>query len=279
MAPILSADMPTFSNSRLNAYDNCPLQYRLRYVDEVEVPRRESIESFLGKRVHEALEFLYLNVSGPFKPTLGDVTERYREAWEREWSDAIHIVRSGTTVAGYQANGRRCLEQYYRRHDPFDRGRTVGAEVLVTYPLDPERDLHLRGYIDRLVDLGNGDYEIHDYKTGFRVPGQAELDRDRQLGLYQLAVTAQLPDVRSVKLVWHYLAHDRMMISIRTPDQLRDLRDRVIAQIAVIERATASGDLPPRVTPLCAWCEYKPVCSAWNPDEHAALRSGSGLGA
>lgn len=270
--------MPTYSNSRLNAYESCPLQYRMRYIDEIAVPRRESIEAFLGKRVHEALEFLYLRLAGPYKPTLGEVTDHYGEAWEREWNDdAIHIVRSGTTVAGYKANGRRCLEQYYRRHDPFDRGRTVGAEVLVTYPLDPGRDLHLRGYIDRLVDLGHGDYEIHDYKTGLRLPSQAELDRDRQLGLYQLAVTQQLPDVRSVRLVWHYLAHDRMMISIRTPDQLRELRDRVIAQIEVIERATASGDLPPRVTPLCAWCDYKPVCSAWNPGPHAALQSGNGL--
>ena len=43
--------MPTFSHSRLNAYENCPMQYRLRYVDKVDVPRRESIEAFLGKRV------------------------------------------------------------------------------------------------------------------------------------------------------------------------------------------------------------------------------------
>lgn len=271
--------MPTFSNSRLNAYDNCPLQYRLRYVDQVEVPRRESIEAFLGKRVHEALEFLYSNVSGTYKPTLTEVIDHYREAWEREWSDAIHVVRSGETVAGYAEIGRRCLTLYYRRHDPFDRGRTIGAEVLVTYPLDPDRDLHLQGYIDRLVDLGNGDYEIHDYKTGRRLPSQAEIDRDRQLALYQLAVTRQLPDVRSVRLVWHYLAHDRMIVSVRTPDQLRDLRDRVIAQIAAIERATAAGDLPPRVTGLCAWCEYKPVCPSWNPEAHAALRSGNGAGA
>ena len=271
--------MPTFSNSRLNAYDNCPLQYRLRYVDQVDVPRRESIEAFLGKRVHETLEFLYTNVTAGYRPTLTEIVDHYREAWDREWNDEIHVVRSGETVAGYAEFGRRCLAQYYKRHQPFDRGRTLGAEVLVTYPLDPERDLTLQGYIDRLVDLGHGHYEIHDYKTGRRMPSQAEVDRDRQLALYQLAVTQQLPDVRSVRLVWHYLAHDRMMISIRTPDQLRDLRDRVLAQIGVIERATAAGDLPPRVTPLCSWCEYKPVCSAWNPEAHAALQSGSGLAA
>jgi putative RecB family exonuclease len=271
--------MPTFSHSRLNAFDSCPAQYRMRYVDPIDVPRRESIEAFLGKRVHEALEFLYQNVTSGYRPTLTEVLDHFREAWAREWSDDIHVVRSGETVAGYAEIAKRCLVQYYRRHEPFERGRTLGAEILVTYPLDPGRDLFLQGYIDRLVDLGIGDYEIHDYKTRRRLPSQAEVDRDRQLALYQLAVTQQLPDVRSMRLVWHYLAHDRMLISIRTPEQLRDLRDQVIARIEEIERATAADDWPPRVTPLCSWCEFKPVCSAWNPEAHAALRSGSGLSA
>jgi putative RecB family exonuclease len=269
--------MPTFSNSRLNAYENCPMQYRLRYVDKIDVPRRESIEAFLGKRVHEALEYLYQRVEGGYVPTLGEVTEHFREAWDREWSEAIHIVRSGETVAGYAMIARRCLEHYYKRHHPFDHGRTVGAELLVTYPLDPERDLHLQGYIDRLVDLKGGNYEIHDYKTGRRLPSQNEVDKDRQLALYQLGVTQQFPDVRSVRLVWHYLAHDKMMTSTRTPEQLRDLRDKVVALIATIQSATAAGNLPPKVTPLCSWCEYKPVCPAWNPGAHAALRAGNGL--
>ena len=62
--------MPTFSNSRLSAYENCPMQYRLKYVDEVAVPPRESVEAYLGKRVHEALEFLYVRIGDGYKPPL-----------------------------------------------------------------------------------------------------------------------------------------------------------------------------------------------------------------
>ena len=134
--------------------------------------------------------------------------------------------------------------------------------MLATYTLDPERDLQLQGHVDSLVDLGGGHYEIHDYKTSRRLPSQADVDRDRQLALYQLAVSQRLPDVRSVKLVWHYLAHDRMLVSRRSPEELRELRTQIVALIERIERATADGNLPPRVTPLCNWCEYKPVCPA-----------------
>jgi len=262
--------MATFSNSRLKAYENCPMQYRLRYVDQVPVPPRESIEAFLGKRVHEALEFLYLNVSKGYKPTLQEILDHLREAWDREWSAAEHIVRQGETIAGYRIIAERCVENYYKKHDPFDRGRTLGVEVLVTFPLDADRDLHLQGYINRLVDLGGGHYEIHDYKTSRRTPSQLDVDRDRQLALYQMAVSRQLPDVASMRLVWHYLASGRMLVSTRTPDQLRKLREDVIALIGKIEAATTAQDLPAKITPLCAWCEYKPVCPAWpSPASHA----------
>jgi putative RecB family exonuclease len=257
--------MPTYSNSRLSAYENCPMQYRLRYVDQVPVPPRESIEAFLGKRVHEALERLYQSVERGYKPTLAEVLDGFREGWQKEWSEAVHVVRSGETVRGYQLIAERCLVQYYRRHDPFDRGRTVGAEMLVTYPLDAERDLHLQGYVDRLVDLGNGHYEIHDYKTSRRLPSQADVDRDRQLALYQMGVAQQVPDVASIRLVWHYLAHDRTLVSTRTPDQLRSLRADVIALIERVEDAVARADLPARQSQLCNWCEYRPVCPAHAP--------------
>ena len=254
--------MATYSNSRLSAFEHCPLQYKLRYVDQVPVPERESVESFLGKRVHEALERLYQTLERGYKPTLAEVLDGFRESWQREWTDAIHVVRMGETVRGYQLIAERCLMQYYRRHDPFDRGRTLGAELLVTYPLDPEQDIHLQGYVDRLVDLGNGNYEIHDYKTSRRLPSQADVDRDRQLALYQLGVSQQVPDVRSIRLVWHYLAHDRMLVSTRTPEQLRELRGNVLTLIAQVERAVAEGDLPARKSALCSWCEYRPVCPA-----------------
>jgi len=269
--------MAVFSNSRLNAYENCPLQYRLRYIDQVEVPRRESVEAFLGKRVHEALEFLYRSLESGWRPSVTDIVAHYREAWEREWTDAIHVVRAGETVAGYKRIGEECLTRYYRRHEPFDRGRTVDVEMLVSYSLDPDRDLHIQGYIDRLVDLGGGNYEIHDYKTARRLPTQDKLNEDRQLALYQIGVMQRFPDVRSVKLVWHYLAHDKMLESTRSPEDLRTLRRKVITLVEVIERATAAGRLPARVTPLCSWCEYKPVCPAWNPGAHAALESGKGV--
>lgn len=45
------------SPTRLNTWLTCPLKFRLRYVDGIEEPTPPSL--FLGKRVHNGLEFFY----------------------------------------------------------------------------------------------------------------------------------------------------------------------------------------------------------------------------
>ena len=53
--------MNRFSHSSLETYKKCPAQFKIRYIDNIRKPD-ESIEAFMGKRVHEALEYLYNEV-------------------------------------------------------------------------------------------------------------------------------------------------------------------------------------------------------------------------
>jgi len=51
--------MPTYSNSKLTAYEDCPQRYKFKYIDRIKPPEeKEGIEAFLGLRVHKALEYL-----------------------------------------------------------------------------------------------------------------------------------------------------------------------------------------------------------------------------
>ena len=65
-------------------------------------------------------------------------------------------------------------------------------------------------------DLGNGIYEVHDYKTNNSLPKQQKLDEDRQLAMYSLWVKLNFKDCKKVRLVWHFLAFDKEMDSFRT---------------------------------------------------------------
>ena len=129
---------------------------------------------------------------------------------------------------------------------------------------DGSKTYSIQGYIDRLTwDPTTETYEIHDYKTGATVPTQEEADQDRQLALYQLGIMQRWPDAKNFKLIWHYLASDKDIVSSRTQTDLAELEKDVIASIHRIEEEAKVGRWEVRVGRLCEWCEYKEICPAW----------------
>ena len=248
-----------YSASRLSTYESCPLQYRFRYIDRI--PRTEqSIEVYLGLRVHEALSVLYRTLQRGGQPSLADLVQDYHRQWEQQWHEQVKIVKQDRSIDHYKEFGERCLVNYYQAHQPFDHGQVLGLECRVTTSLDPHGCYKLQGYIDRLVSVGSGRYEIHDYKTSGRLPSQAAIDVDRQLALYQLAVEATWPDAKEIELVWHYLAFGMELRSRRSPQTLEGLKR---STIAVIDRIEADTEFVPIKSSLCRWCVYQNICPLW----------------
>jgi putative RecB family exonuclease len=108
--------------------------------------------------------------------------------------------------------------------------------------------------------MGDGLYEVHDYKTGSSLSKQEELDKDRQLAMYSQWVRQNFKDFKKVRLVWHFLAFDKEMDSYRTKEELENLREEILSQIARIE---STEEFPANVSWLCDWCLYKSICPMW----------------
>jgi len=252
-----------YSHSRLAAFENCKRQFYFRYV--LEVPAEvESIEAFVGKRVHEVLERLHQFADTGRVPSHDKVLRRYREEFAVRYDpERIRIVREENPLSFYRELGERCLSEYYRRHYPFDRDETLGLEQRVVFDLDAEGRYRLQGIIDRVVRAKDGTIEIHDYKTGRWVPSQKRLDQDRQLALYQIGLQEQYGPDQPMRLVWHYLQRGQRRTSTRTPEDLDQLRSDTIG---LIDRIHAEREFAPSRIPLCDWCEYRSICPAWNPD-------------
>ena len=157
-----------YSHSRLSNFETCPKKFHYRYV--LKVPTEtEGIEGFMGKRVHEVLERLYIAVGRGHVPSLAQVVNRFGILWEEHFDPAtVRIVRSEHPPSYYKLLGERCLANYYRRHYPFDGDRTLGIEKRVAFSLDDAGQYRVQGIIDRVVRARDGVIEIHDYKTGKR---------------------------------------------------------------------------------------------------------------
>ncbi|HPW17733.1 MAG TPA: PD-(D/E)XK nuclease family protein [Candidatus Aminicenantes bacterium] len=248
-----------YSNSQLSTFEQCPLQYRFSYVDGIK-RREEGVEAFLGQRFHDAMEWLYGEIA--FRvPSLEDVLAYYEKDWADRWHAEVKIVKAGRTADDYRLMGRRFIEAYHRRHHPFDEGQVLGLERYIRFKLDDAGRYRMKGIIDRLMRAPDGAFEIHDYKTGSKLPDQREIDADRQLALYQIGVEELWPEAREsgVRLVWHEVAFDVEMRSTRSAEALGELKARVAS---LIDRIEAEREFPLRESALCGWCPYWDLCPA-----------------
>ncbi len=261
-----------YSHSRLSTFENCRKKFEFRYV--LKLPEdSEGIEAFVGKRVHEVLERLYEFVGRGQTPKLERVIDRYNANFDAHYdAERIRIVKAGLDKAFYRALGVRCLNNFYRRHYPFDGDETLGLEQRVRFDLDPAGEYAMQGIVDRIVRARDGAIEIQDYKTGSWIPNQNKLDEDRQLALYQIGVAEEYGSGEPIRLVWHYLAKDRTCSSTRSAEELETLKADVIA---LIDEIRATREFPATKNALCDWCGYKSFCPAFGGDIPRAHAQGT----
>ncbi len=248
--------MAIYSYSKLEAFRNCPEGYKYAYIDGI-IPT-PTIEAFLGNRVHEALHKLYKDLGNKKLNSLDEIVAYYRRLWQHEWNDQVRIIRKGLTAENYYRIGEECIKAYYEAHPPFNGGKILGLERKVRVRLG-EDGHHIQGVIDRIVQKKDSVYEIHDYKTSGFLPTQDQVDKDKQLALYQIALKEMWPDVKDVTLVWHYVRHGKELRSTRSEEDLEKLRSETVS---LIERIETTKTFLPKESDLCEWCDYQGLCSA-----------------
>lgn len=249
--------MTAYSHSRMGTFLQCKQKYKFQYVDKIKSDI-ETIEIFLGKLVHETLEKLYKDLQFEKLNNKEELVAHFDANWDSRWHDKIVIVKEEYTADNYKAMGKRFISEYYDHYKPFDSLKTIGLETQDLMPLSNGNQFHVR--IDRLACDQESNYYVCDYKTNNQLKAQEELDEDKQLAMYSLWIKQKYPDVKRVKLVWYFLAHDKEMISERSDEQLEKLKVETEDLIKEIE---ACNEFPTSVTTLCDYCQYRQLCPAW----------------
>jgi len=247
--------MTIYSHSRLESFKSCPLKYKFNYIDKIK-REEEGIEAFLGSRFHKVMEKIYKELRFR-KYSLGELLDFYEDDWDKNYHDKIVIADKERKAKDYKEIGKKFIEEYYKRYDPFNQGKVLGIERPVIINLDDNGEYRLRGFIDRIDQVKDRTYEIHDYKTSKYLPEQSEMDEDRQLALYQIGIQNSWNGVDQVELVWHYVAFDKEIRSKRTEEELDELKKNTIDLIKKIE---STREFLPNESRLCGWCYYQDIC-------------------
>ena len=225
------------SYSRLSAFMNCGLLYKLRYVEKI--PARPKPHLGFGRILHSTLDKSY-NLDTDH-PTFDDLRRLYKSYWRTD-SDAYKK---------HYAKGLRILERYYELNIwSYDRA------VYVEQPFEiPIGDHTLAGRFDRIDRIGDDDYEIVDYKAAKRVPPQAEVDADLQLGIYALAF--KLTTGKLALVSFYFLPRNVKVTSRRTESELHRLKSGLHS---IVDRMLSGEHFDPQGGVECKWCDYKRYC-------------------
>ena len=208
------------------------------------------------------MEFLYSEMVKGRLLLFDGVINHFTKGWNEKWHKDVVIVKKRFSVDHYFKLGTDCLGRYYRKHKPFSFP-VKEIEYTVLFKMDPEDDFQIKGIIDRLDHLGDGKWEIHDYKTSSRSMSQADANRNRQLALYQLGVQQVFDGVENVELVWHFLQHGQEVRSSRSVRQLKNLKTKIRNLVSEIKESIQNnGPFLPQKSPLCYWCFYWEECPA-----------------
>jgi len=245
--------MTTFRNehlsySRLSRFEQCPLSYRLHYIEK-HAPEPVAALRF-GKVVHGVLEHLVREAveqeqSGPLSEDRA--LTLYRDAWAADGLTGIQFFQEGIDI----------LRRFVREQGVLEHRDVLAVEKEFRLPVGPFTVL---GYIDRVDCVDGETVEVIDYKTNRLLFTRDEVETSLQLSLYHAAVQRLWPWAKSVKLTFWMLRHGVRQETSRTAEQIQAALAYVETLGSQTETATA---FPARLNTNCPYCDHRQGCPAY----------------
>ncbi len=264
-------DLPKMlSYSQTKAFQTCPLQYKFAFL--LKIPTFGKPLFSFGKTMHATLQHffeilkersvsrpqpLFLEQNSGYTDTekslsvsYDELLDLYQESWIDEW------YASKQQKEEYYQKGKVMLRSFY--DDILINPRT---------PLYLEKDFTLKvqgtdhliavkGRIDRVDELPNGEIEIIDYKTGNpKTKEHLTGDDKEQLLLYQLAAEEVLG--KKVGQLTYYYLEDGSRVSFLGGAKEKE---KVKSMIIKTDNEMKESDFSARPGWHCRFCDFKDIC-------------------
>lgn len=230
------------SYSQIDNYQVCPLRYKYSYVLSVPAPPSSSLS--FGDSVHKTLKEFHTQRMLGKNPTLKDLLKLYEKNWE-----PLGYKNEKDRKIQFEG-GKEILKKYFEESKNLNV-KHIGIEKSFTLDIDGTK---LKGVIDRIDELPNGEIEIIDYKTG-ETKTQKDVDNNVQMTIYAMAAQEALkikPDILSL----YYLNSGTKLSTHRTQKQIDAQKDIIRGVIKGIK----DGKFEPTPGRDCKWCDFREIC-------------------
>jgi DNA helicase II / ATP-dependent DNA helicase PcrA len=250
--PSLEAFLPrrgdgrlSLSASDLSLYLTCPLKYKFARV--FGIPQEPTINQRFGILFHNVLERFHKDPPPNEQEGLSRLHRLFAEGWRRTgFGDSDDELQ-------FRDRAREALRLYWER-ERLSEGEPVWLEKKFDFKVG---DHHVRGRVDRVDRLPDGEYELIDYKTGER-KSEKDLDSDLQLALYRLAAR-EAWGIEAASGSYYYVLDGEKVAAPTRPDDA----ERVERTVLSVGEGILGQDFEPRPSPtVCSWCDYRLICPA-----------------
>jgi DNA helicase-2/ATP-dependent DNA helicase PcrA len=256
--PSLQAFLPrrgeglVLSASDIDTYRACPLRYKFARV--LKIPSPQTLHQRFGIAVHQVLERYHSADRGPGgsppgeHTTVGQMMDLFETCWRRGGF--------GESQQERELHGKaRAALVLYHQHLEAHEAEPVWFERSFSFRLGPH---HLRGRVDRVDKLPDGNYEMIDYKTG-RPRTAEQLKDDVQLSLYAVGARESW-EVNAERLSYYYVLDD-LKVPVPSAEMDTDWITRVVEEVG---EAIMEQRFEPTPSPAaCGLCDYRIACPAW----------------
>jgi len=252
-----------FSFSQIEAYNNCPLQYKFNFILKIPIPQK--INFIFGRLMHDTLrKFLEKLLDGNGSSMQLNIfdQDKKKEISKLKKSDLLNIYeknfhgewyRNKEDREKYYEKGKEILKVFFEKLNQNNYPQILVLEKNFNTKIG---NYFFRGAIDRIDKIGDREVEIIDYKTGS--PKEKVYYKDKkQLILYKIAVEANL-GVKGEVLSYYYLENNSKVSFEASEQDIEKLRNEIEETIAKMKL----GRFDPKPGPLCAYCDFNQICEA-----------------
>jgi RecB family exonuclease len=236
------------SFSRVETYQQCPLKFRFGYVDQL--PALPGPALSWGRSIHAALE-RWWDQKLPEPPPVEVLLQALYEGWD----DSGFAGMAREEKLRWYAYAQDVLRRHHARYAPV---YTPAVACEAWFELDLGDGVAVVGSIDHVARTPSGGIGIVDWKTNRRAKTRKHVQSSLQLAIYALAAVelwGQEPE---------WVALDFVVPGVRVSVARSQIqRDRAVAAIRDVAAAVRAEVFTPRPSRLCAWCDYRSECPAY----------------
>jgi len=273
--------MAKYSFSKIQLYQQCPLKFRYKYIDKLELTDfEETADLLLWKTVHSSLEKLYNDINNLKIPTEDQVIDyfnilRNTRISELESKNKKLVVKWKNELEDYIRRWKEYLKIYYQRFYPFQDIKVIWTEIMLNFEI--EKWITFQWFIDRL-DKSGQEFIINDYKTNKVLPPEDKENYVEQLTLYGFWIKQKygkyLNKIKARLCFLHFDIIDEREVTDENLNRVVEKYKNIIHEIEKLKSEFENDKkvFKPCENNFCKFCEYQSICPLFS---HADMQDES----